>query len=298
MGSLRVVVPFATLHREGCSVQLDEVLVTVQPKPSGAATPAPAAQRDREPVEPDALAETDADLAQQAAISTGVSLIAGGLETLMQRLRVCASQVVVQLAAHGAGSDEGSSAASVHVEAIEYGGTSLEHADDAAGAGVVHVAKTLRFEGLVVRLQPHAPAPAAPPLVGSPDGGGCSGSAEVCLSWGLQLRQHPRLSVHLRLEPVQVHIEPSDIARVGALAGSMSAAPPTPRPATHAAQPTDATASTQQPWGQRSILEELMLPNCMPVVIETLAGEGAGGITGQVSARAVVLAEMPAAPEG
>ena len=94
MGCMRLVIPLTSLNAESCSLELDEALLTVVPRQPGSG--APASPGDDSPGAPGTESSSptaplfdfeDGGLGP-AAITDGVARIAGGIENILQRLRV------------------------------------------------------------------------------------------------------------------------------------------------------------------------------------------------------------------
>ncbi|GAB4814248.1 hypothetical protein N2152v2_001294 [Parachlorella kessleri] len=229
VGSVAALIPLASLGADSCTVKLDEVFLTLRPKapptqlqPASAGTaggtvfgagaygeaaagtgPSPGAGLGLEStsVPPSAAASPAgaagtaggglADWQGESAVTEGVKLIAGGLEALLQRLRVTASRVVIRLelpaacssssagsgaggSSRGSSSGDGGPGAAYHCHVValglaqaEYCGTGsgleageMESSSGAPAAGstgvAVQVSKSLRFTGLTIDLQPFA----------------------------------------------------------------------------------------------------------------------------------------------
>lgn len=366
VGSVAAVLPLAALYSEACTVRLDEVFLTLRPKPPAAAVGAapPAGAADGGGAAGGAAA---AEWQGETAVSEGVKLIAGGLEALLQRLRVTASRVVLRLeipAAAGGSSGGGGSSSNgapdsdgsgqegtcYHVVTLglaqaEYSGNGGGLGDPAPGTGApgeaageeegaaaagaaaggattLRVAKSLRFSGLLVELEPHCPAeqqqqqehdgeqqegerglqrapqPQLQPcsLLAGGDGGGCSGAVDLTLAWWLRTHPKPHISLSIQLDPFHIHLRPEDVLLVAAIAAAAAQLPREAASSGRAAVPSAAAAAPTLPLpehlhpGSRSFIEGLMLPDCEGVVAEALAEPAApagrpgegGAITGQV----------------
>jgi hypothetical protein len=307
VGSVAAVIPLAALCSESCTVKLDEVFLTLRPKPP-AALQAAASAAAAEPYAaqgagqgrsssspapfPGAAAAGAAsgpgDWQGESAVAEGVKLIAGGLEALLQRMRVSASRVVLRLevpaaaAAGGEGSVPGCHVVALSLAQADYCGVGGGLEAGGASDGAVRVAKSLRFSGLTLELQPLAaqlpttPSPSPPAqqqqqqqlpsasaplptcsLLSSANGNGCGGAVEVRLSWGLRPHSRPRISVSAQLDPFQLHLRPEDVLTVATVAAAAAQLPARAAPAAAgaAAAPAGAGAGAyQQPQLRQTLL--------------------------------------------
>lgn len=97
---MRLVIPLANLSTAACSVELEEALLTVRkwplPRDLGHAGKAPAAVKPptEEGAPPEAAPWLDEGMLGAAAITDGVANIAGGIENILQRLRLHVSRTL------------------------------------------------------------------------------------------------------------------------------------------------------------------------------------------------------------
>lgn len=315
VGSVAAAIPLAALYSDSCVVRLDEVFLTLRPRtaaPPPAAKP-PGAEHQPVPGSPSGAAAAGAgasETAGESAVAEGVKLIAGGLEALLQRMRVAATRVVLrlELPAGEAGPRGACHVVTLSLGQAEYCGSSsgLPGVPDGAEAAgeqapaAVRVTKSLSFSGLTLELQPaqaRAPEPAeACLLLGTSAEGsaaGCSGVVDVQLAWGLRPHARPRVSLAARLDPLQVQLRPQDVLALAAVAaaaarlpGAFAAAATQPERQAASAPPMGVSSALEHP-GSRSFIEGLMLPDCEGLVAEALQTPplgrgGADSITGQV----------------
>ena len=108
VGCARLVIPLTNLNLEPCSLELEEALLSIRPRQPGVANPgidgsSPAADTSTETIfsggffdsEDGKRVEHDLSL---DSITAGVTRIAGGIETILQKLRV---QVTAQIGRKG-----------------------------------------------------------------------------------------------------------------------------------------------------------------------------------------------------
>ena len=94
VGCMRLVIPLTSLNAESCSLELDEALLTVEPRRPGSGGPASPGEESpgapgTESSSPTApLFDFEDGGLGPAAITDGVARIAGGIENILQRLRV------------------------------------------------------------------------------------------------------------------------------------------------------------------------------------------------------------------
>lgn len=315
VGTVAAAVPLAALYSDSCVVRLDEVFLTLRPRtaaPPPAAKP-PGAEHQPVPGSPSGAAAGGAgasEAAGESAVAEGVKLIAGGLEALLQRMRVAATRMVLrlELPAGEAGPQGACHVVTLSLGQVEYCGSSsgLPGAPDGAEAAgeqapaAVRVTKSLSFSGLTLELQPvqaRAPEPAeACLLLGAGAEGsaaGCSGVVDVQLAWGLRPHARPHISLAAQLDPLQVQLRPQDVLALAAVAaaaarlpGAFAAAAAQPERQAAPAPPMGVPSALEHP-GSRSFIEGLMLPDCEGLVAEALQTPplgrgGADSITGQV----------------
>lgn len=98
VGCARLVMPLTNLNSEPCSLELDEALLTIRPRqPGNASADEAAAQEPSEEPADSFLGGTffdfeegrkgDGDLSLES-ITAGVTRIAGGIETILQKLKL------------------------------------------------------------------------------------------------------------------------------------------------------------------------------------------------------------------
>lgn len=289
VGTVRVVVPLAAFYSESVRVELEDVLLTL--RPCRAASSAEAAGG---PQQPDSPAVPTEAAAAAAAMSDGVKLIAGGIESLLRRMRVQAAGVVVRLEIPknpDGGSCGGHHAVLVRLEAVQYGSSEEEEAEEQAPLGddppsALRVSRRIAFSGLALEIEQPEPAASAsygdegglPPnpavLLSGLGGGGVSGLVQLHLSSGPQLRLHPGVAVSVQIESAQLQVHQQHalavvgiVAALQAAMGSRSREPSSQDDEAHSAP---MAVPPDHHWGRQSFIQGLLLPDCEGIVADAL----------------------------
>ena len=310
MGTVRVVVPLASFYSESIRIELEDVLLTL--RPCRAAGSAEAACGPQQPDSPASPTEEPA-----AAMSDGVKLIAGGIESLLRRMRVQATGVAVRLEIPkpdgGSGGGGGGGGGDHHVvlvrlEGLQYGSSKEEAAEQAPPGddppSALRVSRRIAFSGLALEIE--QPEPAAPASSGGGEGGplpspavllsglgggGISGLVQMHLSSGPQQRLHPGVAVSVQVESAQLLVHQQHaLAAVGIVAalevalGSRkpSSTPDEGPPSTPAAPPPD------HHWGRQSFIQGLLLPDCEGLVADALTSSKLSAAPGDHAAESEV----------
>jgi hypothetical protein len=253
------------------AVTVEDALIVLRPRsaPCGSffsADPEPGAQG------------TAAGGLVESSVDEGVKLIAGGLEALLQRLKIQARRIVIRLELPQEVSDH---AIAFSLENVEYCGADIQAA--LGGGQELHLAKTLTFAGVGAQLVgPEAGSAAhSSLLLGGIGQHGCSGRVDLRFASSVERQAQPVVDIGVQLSAVELRLLPDAIVPVAEVLRRISLTH-ADSAGTTAAPPVPGVPPAPAPWGTRSFFEALLLPDGEGIVKDALA-HPAGGITGQAS---------------
>ncbi|KAK9836947.1 hypothetical protein WJX81_001853 [Elliptochloris bilobata] len=208
-----------------------------------------------------------------AAVVDGVRLIAGGIEDVLQRLRIQVRQVILRIELPGReGSAGPPSLVVLRLDQLSYSGCAAPSADPAAAADAaegstsVRLQKQITFSGLTVELFED--------LDEGPD------AREPDATSFSQHLAHPCVRADLTLEPLQVQLHPTHLPLLLHLNDCLAAARAVEAAA---AQPADAPilgGAPDQAPASRSFIEGMFVPDTTAFVTEVEPPAPAEGGTG------------------
>lgn len=297
VASLRVLVPLASLGSESITVHFDQVLVTLRPRPTlndqpgldgAAAIPDP-----RPPPRPSHPAA-----APTVGISETIKLVAGGLESLLQRMRFIATQVVVQVE----GWQEDSTLAVLQLDSIECSGRALEMISEtelrhAVVPAAARMSKVLTFSGLAFGFAHTTSAPInLSSLLTGLGAVGCSGNVELTYGWSMGSVEKRSLTAAVELGPILLDVDEVKVASMAALVRALkSPAASLGHLGNFYSEAAPGPAAEPFVWSGGSLFEDLMLPDCESVVTEVVEGsfyEDASSEFGENEASATLAASF------
>ena len=257
---------------------MQDILVVLRPR-EVSLPPAPS----NAPAAPAAEGTAEAQ-AEAATMSEAIKLIAGGLESLWQRLGVEAKRVVIRVELLEPFPHH---TIVLNLENAEYSGGNLQ-ADSDAGMQQLHLGKTIRFCGLGVQLMETGNSndlagSCSALLTGVGQEPGCNGCGGLKWSCSDQEHARPLLSSRVHLEGLQFHVQPQAIAPVVSLVRSIArvraAGCASPDKACSVENEGDGHAGATA-WGSTSFMA--FLPDGEGIVRDVLA-RPSGCTTGQAS---------------
>ncbi|KFM28316.1 Autophagy-related protein 2-like protein A [Auxenochlorella protothecoides] len=248
VGCIRAYIPLASLYQDSCSIQLVDVFLTVQPRAQpGPAPHAPGAAPGTPRPPPPAPAD---------GVSDGIRIIAGGLESLVQRLQVQASNIVGRVLLPSQHSSTPPALLVLTLEQLSYTGAEPEASSLTSAP---RSTRSVDFRGLALGAK------------------GCGGTMSVTLGLGQGCgTPHPTASLGLTMGGLAADLTAGGLATLDRLAtvlrGMLGAGGQAP--GTKGAGPEPCREQHDPPgaWASRSLLESLMLPDCEDLVLEAFAG--------------------------
>lgn len=300
VGSVRLTIPLTALYSESWRVDLEDVFVTVEPAPPICrATPAQATQA---PPAEDA----------RSAVGEGVRLIAGGLEAILQRLRATVTRVVVRVNLPRDARDAKLPplAATLRLQCLGYAPVSTDVSDqEPTHSTGIELRKSVEATGLTVGLElaedvedrialetatglpsgstseersgspgrgssPCAsPCDLLHPILGDHNSGPCSVGVLLALSRDSRASSRSsHASASVLTEDIHVTLSAAQIACLAEAASLWSALVDSAPPA------TSEDGEGTEPFGTRSLIESIILPDCERAIYEAAGPSLRGGV--------------------
>ncbi|KAK9789541.1 hypothetical protein WJX73_002535 [Symbiochloris irregularis] len=303
VGCLRINIPLTSLYSEPCSLDVDDVVITLVPK----AQSSTAAHNQGSASFSDAAAAGSAgdaatgaeSSALQMGIMEGRQAIANSIDSLLQRLKVTASRVTVRL--------EVPCQQTVALVVVR-----LDHLCYSAGTATAPAAslqKDITFAGLTAELYSNAEDDSAPEqpevtssdvttstsalqgdelekagqsdgdvlvqdsrhiIICSRDGAGASGQMQLTLTQSHSDNPKPSIKAALTMQPLQVQLHAEHLLLLMRLGSIFSAAAESSQAlSTQAGHPTQG-----EHWGSRSLVESVMLPDTLGMAQQVMSASG------------------------
>ena len=252
VATVKVTVSYAEILTKSCVIELAGLALHVQPVDQSGAPPTPppaAVAAAPPPPVPPAPVDTDDD-----AASEGLDMLAGWVETIVSRIRVCATDVVMSAsvpgaaAARGGGGTSGARRIAVHIPALEFSDHTLSTGAPLVGTGAPLLQKLVTISG--IRLCVHA---GDGPAVTVAE---CCGPSQVRVDVANEAgHATPDFAVDALFPELRIRLGEREVTLATSVAGDLAMAP---APAAMPAPPAAAAAAATLAGSARRRIEDLV----------------------------------------